>query len=161
MLGSTLQSSCQRPLASLTATATDSIMENQAEVAQVVEHGTENAGVDSSSLSLGTFLCLRIREGVERAVLTTLRPELLGKSTLNGPAKGRQEPHLPGNPPVVTMICARYLTIKPGASPGYSVSWPGDHKYAVAATEYLSSRNLYGRKRLGCIPLPNWKLDIA
>ena len=26
-----------------------------AEVAQVVEHGTENAGVDSSSLSLGTF----------------------------------------------------------------------------------------------------------
>ena len=25
-----------------------------AEVAQVVEHGTENAGVDSSSLSLGT-----------------------------------------------------------------------------------------------------------
>ena len=26
-----------------------------AEVAQVVEHGTENAGVDSSSLSLGTI----------------------------------------------------------------------------------------------------------
>ena len=30
-------------------------MESPAEVAQVVEHGTENAGVDSSSLSLGTF----------------------------------------------------------------------------------------------------------
>ena len=44
----------------LTATATDSIMELHAEVAQVVEHGTENAGVDSSSLSLGTFLCIRI-----------------------------------------------------------------------------------------------------
>ena len=29
-------------------------MEARAEVAQVVEHGTENAGVDSSSLSLGT-----------------------------------------------------------------------------------------------------------
>ena len=27
-----------------------------AEVAQVVEHGTENAGVDSSSLSLGTTI---------------------------------------------------------------------------------------------------------
>ena len=27
-----------------------------AEVAQVVEHGTENAGVDSSSLSLGTII---------------------------------------------------------------------------------------------------------
>ena len=38
----------------LTADATDSIIEMQAEVAQVVEHGTENAGVDSSSLSLGT-----------------------------------------------------------------------------------------------------------
>ena len=34
-------------------------MEVRAEVAQVVEHGTENAGVDSSSLSLGTFLCFR------------------------------------------------------------------------------------------------------
>ena len=30
-------------------------MEMPAEVAQVVEHGTENAGVDSSSLSLGTI----------------------------------------------------------------------------------------------------------
>ena len=29
-----------------------------AEVAQVVEHGTENAGVDSSSLSLGTTYLL-------------------------------------------------------------------------------------------------------
>ena len=29
-------------------------MTRRAEVAQVVEHGTENAGVDSSSLSLGT-----------------------------------------------------------------------------------------------------------
>ena len=40
-------------------------MEVRAEVAQVVEHGTENAGVDSSSLSLGTFLCLRIWEGAK------------------------------------------------------------------------------------------------
>lgn len=31
------------------------IMDSTAEVAQVVEHGTENAGVDSSSLSLGTI----------------------------------------------------------------------------------------------------------
>ena len=38
----------------MTAAATDSIMILFAEVAQVVEHGTENAGVDSSSLSLGT-----------------------------------------------------------------------------------------------------------
>ena len=30
------------------------IIDTTAEVAQVVEHGTENAGVDSSSLSLGT-----------------------------------------------------------------------------------------------------------
>ncbi len=30
------------------------IIGTTAEVAQVVEHGTENAGVDSSSLSLGT-----------------------------------------------------------------------------------------------------------
>lgn len=30
------------------------IIDPTAEVAQVVEHGTENAGVDSSSLSLGT-----------------------------------------------------------------------------------------------------------
>ena len=30
------------------------IIVTTAEVAQVVEHGTENAGVDSSSLSLGT-----------------------------------------------------------------------------------------------------------
>ena len=42
----------------LTAPPTDSIIECLAEVAQVVEHGTENAGVDSSSLSLGTFLFL-------------------------------------------------------------------------------------------------------
>ena len=40
----------------LTVGATDSIIVGPAEVAQVVEHGTENAGVDSSSLSLGTFL---------------------------------------------------------------------------------------------------------
>ena len=33
---------------------TDLIIDPTAEVAQVVEHGTENAGVDSSSLSLGT-----------------------------------------------------------------------------------------------------------
>ena len=39
---------------SLTGVATDSIIKARAEVAQVVEHGTENAGVDSSSLSLGT-----------------------------------------------------------------------------------------------------------
>ncbi len=38
----------------LTVAATDSIIGVPAEVAQVVEHGTENAGVDSSSLSLGT-----------------------------------------------------------------------------------------------------------
>ena len=46
-------------------------MELQAEVAQVVEHGTENAGVDSSSLSLGTFLCIRIWDSRKKAVLTT------------------------------------------------------------------------------------------
>ena len=33
-----------------------------AEVAQVVEHGTENAGVDSSSLSLGTTVTGGYRE---------------------------------------------------------------------------------------------------
>ncbi len=33
----------------------DLIIDSTAEVAQVVEHGTENAGVDSSSLSLGTI----------------------------------------------------------------------------------------------------------
>ena len=33
----------------------DLIIETTAEVAQVVEHGTENAGVESSSLSLGTI----------------------------------------------------------------------------------------------------------
>ena len=33
----------------------DLIIGSTAEVAQVVEHGTENAGVDSSSLSLGTI----------------------------------------------------------------------------------------------------------
>ncbi len=33
----------------------DLIIDTTAEVAQVVEHGTENAGVDSSSLSLGTI----------------------------------------------------------------------------------------------------------
>ena len=38
-------------------------MEFQAEVAQVVEHGTENAGVDSSSLSLGTFIWLCFWQG--------------------------------------------------------------------------------------------------
>ena len=37
---------------------TDLIIDPTAEVAQVVEHGTENAGVDSSSLSLGTTKCL-------------------------------------------------------------------------------------------------------
>ena len=47
-------------------------MEVRAEVAQVVEHGTENAGVDSSSLSLGTFLWLRSWESREKAILTTL-----------------------------------------------------------------------------------------
>ena len=55
----------------LTATATDSIMELHAEVAQVVEHGTENAGVDSSSLSLGTSFCFRICVVPENAELTT------------------------------------------------------------------------------------------
>ena len=52
-------STAKAPAAALTLAATDSIMEVRAEVAQVVEHGTENAGVDSSSLSLGTFLCFR------------------------------------------------------------------------------------------------------
>ena len=47
-------------------------MEVRAEVAQVVEHGTENAGVDSSSLSLGTFLCLRIREGLENSPIDNI-----------------------------------------------------------------------------------------
>ena len=40
---------------SLTVIGPDLIIEATAEVAQVVEHGTENAGVDSSSLSLGTI----------------------------------------------------------------------------------------------------------
>ena len=39
----------------LTVMGTDLIIDTTAEVAQVVEHGTENAGVDSSSLSLGTI----------------------------------------------------------------------------------------------------------
>ena len=39
-----------------------------AEVAQVVEHGTENAGVDSSILSLGTFLVGGARTGGEAEV---------------------------------------------------------------------------------------------
>ena len=53
------RASDQRPAPwfALTVGATDSIMEARAEVAQVVEHGTENAGVDSSSLSLGTSFC--------------------------------------------------------------------------------------------------------
>ena len=34
----------------------DLILKRPAEVAQLVEHGTENAGVDSSILSLGTAL---------------------------------------------------------------------------------------------------------
>ena len=38
--------------------APDLIIDYTAEVAQVVEHGTENAGVDSSSLSLGTIISL-------------------------------------------------------------------------------------------------------
>ncbi len=46
-------------------------MKVQAEVAQVVEHGTENAGVDSSSLSLGTSFCFRICVVPETADLTT------------------------------------------------------------------------------------------
>ena len=40
---------------SLTVIGPDLIIDTTAEVAQVVEHGTENAGVDSSSLSLGTI----------------------------------------------------------------------------------------------------------
>ena len=46
-------------------------MEVRAEVAQVVEHGTENAGVDSSSLSLGTFLCFRSWQSRKRRRLPT------------------------------------------------------------------------------------------
>ena len=39
---------------SLTAPVGGVNIDSPAEVAQVVEHGTENAGVDSSTLSLGT-----------------------------------------------------------------------------------------------------------
>ena len=38
-------------------------MVRQAEVAQVVEHGTENAGVASSTLALGTFWLLKSGSG--------------------------------------------------------------------------------------------------
>ena len=48
----------------------DLIIHATAEVAQVVEHGTENAGVDSSSLSLGTIINLGL---VHRGPV--LRPE--------------------------------------------------------------------------------------
>ena len=44
-----------------------------AEVAQVVEHGTENAGVDSSSLSLGTFLLPSPRPRYKLAARTARR----------------------------------------------------------------------------------------
>ena len=57
-------------------------MEVRAEVAQVVEHGTENAGVDSSSLSLGTFLWFRSWGRAKKAVLTTLS----FKRVCNGPS---------------------------------------------------------------------------
>ena len=43
-------------LGPLTAVGRTIKIDTPAEVAQVVEHGTENAGVDSSSLSLGTLL---------------------------------------------------------------------------------------------------------
>ena len=43
----------------------DLILKRPAEVAQLVEHGTENAGVDSSILSLGT--CSRPRQQALRA----------------------------------------------------------------------------------------------
>ena len=44
------------------------IIDPIAEVAQVVEHGTENAGVDSSSLSLGTIKNLGpVHRGLGRA----------------------------------------------------------------------------------------------
>ena len=46
----------------------DLIIHATAEVAQVVEHGTENAGVDSSSLSLGTISILGlVHRGSSRA----------------------------------------------------------------------------------------------
>ena len=59
--------------AALTAAATDSIIEVPAEVAQVVEHGTENAGVDSSSLSLGTTVSFLIVFSFIGVSLTTLK----------------------------------------------------------------------------------------
>ena len=61
----------------LTAAATDSIIEVPAEVAQVVEHGTENAGVDSSSLSLGTTVSFLIVFSFIGVSLTALKPRIL------------------------------------------------------------------------------------
>ena len=58
-------------LGPLTAVGRTIKIDTPAEVAQVVEHGTENAGVDSSSLSLGTFLCFRIWMSLEKTKLTT------------------------------------------------------------------------------------------
>ena len=61
----------------MTAAATDSIIEVPAEVAQVVEHGTENAGVDSSSLSLGTTVSFLIALSFIGVSLTALKSRIL------------------------------------------------------------------------------------
>ena len=73
------------------------IIVTTAEVAQVVEHGTENAGVDSSSLSLGTITilplnsvakCLSAQPAIllfadifRRRRITTVEPQILVKFT--------------------------------------------------------------------------------
>ncbi|SVB53452.1 uncharacterized protein METZ01_LOCUS206306 [marine metagenome] len=59
----------------------DLIIDTTAEVAQVVEHGTENAGVDSSSLSLGTIKTWtrsRGRNSIERKWLSGRAPPCQG-----------------------------------------------------------------------------------
>jgi hypothetical protein len=53
-----------------------------AEVAQVVEHGTENAGVDSSSLSLGTTVMVVIESGSGSVVEHLLAKERVASSNL-------------------------------------------------------------------------------
>ena len=55
----------------------------------MVEHGTENAGVDSSSLSLGTTTKFRSWEGVRKAVLATLGRDCIMSGTF--------VPHSQGN----------------------------------------------------------------
>ena len=64
----------------MTVIAPDLIIEFTAEVAQVVEHGTENAGVDSSSLSLGTIDSLGLDYRESSCILSDATGKILSGS---------------------------------------------------------------------------------